>query len=192
MASVNSTPDKDDIDAPWGRDDEGNPHAPLGFKADGRPKISNRGRKAGGSTPSAPRARTTGGRSKTSNAERAGMLATMIDMFAVLPLAGASKSDGVAKRIGPKHAEALAGDAAIISHYRDPLVNGVMILAQSKPGVLAWMDSMEEKAPWLILAKVGIEMGNAIVRNHLTPDERLAEQGMETAQSVAQAMQNAA
>lgn len=189
---MSDAPDKDNPDAPWGyEEDEVTPKAPLGYKADGKPKISNRGRKAGSAGPSAPRARSTSSR-KSSPQQHAGMLATMIDMMVVVPLAGASKSDAVVKRIGAKHTEALAGDAAIISHYRDPLINGVMILAQAKPGVLAWMDTMEEKAPWLILAKVGADIATAIVKNHMEPNEQLAEAGMATAQDAVDAMQNAA
>jgi hypothetical protein len=185
-------PDANNPVAPWGyEDDDITPRAPLGYKADGTPRISNRGRKTG---PGTPRARTnnSGKKRRSSSADQASMLATIIDMMVVVPLAGASKSELVTKRIGPKHTAALAGDAAIINHYRDPLINGVMILAQAKPGVLAWMDTMEEKAPWLILAKVGADIATAIVKNHMSPDEQLAERGMETAQTAVDAMQNAA
>lgn len=192
--AFDTKPDASNPVAPWGyEDDDITPKAPLGYKADGTPRISNRGRKVGSAGPGTPRPRTSkSGKRRSSTADQASMLATIIDMMVVVPLAGASNSELVAKRIGPKHTAALAGDAAIINHYRDPLINGVMILAQAKPGVLAWMDTMEEKAPWLILAKVGADIATAIVKNHMSPDEELAEQGMETAQTAVDAMQNAA
>lgn len=192
---LDTKPDASNPAAPWGyEDDDITPKAPLGYKADGTPRISNRGRKTGPTGPRSPSTRTSSrkGKTKASDAQRKGMLMTLTDMWVTTPLAAGSQSDAIKNRLGEKHTKALAGDAAIVNHYREGIVDGLIILSQSKPGVLAWMDSMEEKAPWIMLVTVGMQMTKAIVENHLNPSEALAERGVTVAQENAQAWVEAA
>lgn len=185
---MSEAPDTSNPAAPWGYEEDGTtPKAPLGYKADGLPRISNRGRRTGSvvRSPGVKSGRKT--KQKSSDTQRKGMLMTLTDMWVVTPLAALSQSDAVKKRVGVKHTSALAGDAAIVNHYREGIVDGLIVLSQSKPAVLAWMDSMEEKAPWIMLATVGAQMTKAIVENHLNPSEALAKQGMQVAQENAQA-----
>lgn len=93
------------------------------------------------------------------------------------PLAAAADSPLIRKKLGERQALALAGDAVIIDAHAEPMVDAVMVLAQSKPGVLAWMDKAEDVAPYLMLAQVGASMVKALVQNHLSPDQRLADAG---------------
>jgi hypothetical protein len=51
------------------------------------------------------------------------------------------------------------------------------VLDQSKPGLLKWLDQVEDKAPYLLLANLGIQIGRAIVSNHMDPNPRLAKAG---------------
>lgn len=180
MSDIDITPDASNPAAPWGYEEDGStPKAPLGYKSDGKPRISNRGRKAGGGTGvAAPRRKTASKtRQGSSDSDRKKMLVDMVNMWVATPLAGASASPVLVKRIGEKQTDALAGDAVIISHYAEPLADGLITLSHSKPGVLAWLDTVEEKAPWMMLAMVGVQMSKAFVENHLNPNPDLAAAG---------------
>lgn len=172
-------PYPNDVNAPFGYEEDGiTAKAPLGYKADGKPRVSNRGRKSGGSTGvSSPRRNTTRKKAGRSDAQRRTMLMGLTDMWVTTPLAALSKSDAIAKRIGEKQADALAADALIIDTYKEGVANGLIQLSQTKPGVLSWLDTVEEKAPWMMLAMVGVQIAQAVVSNHMNPDARLAEAG---------------
>lgn len=176
-------PYPDDVKAPFGYDEDGvTPKAPLGYKSDGNPRISNRGRKAGsvGTTPRRTSStRRKGGRS---DAQRRDMLTMLADMWITTPLAALSKSDALAKRIGEKQTDALAADAVIVDHFKEGLADGLIELSKSKPSVLAWMDTVEEKAPWIMLATVGVQVAKAVVENHLNPSKEMANYGRQLAQ----------
>lgn len=176
-------PYPNDVNAPFGYEEDGiTAKAPLGYKADGKPRVSNRGRKSGGSTGvSSPRRTTAKSKKGRSDAQRREMLLELTDMWITTPLAALSKSDAIAKRIGAKQADALAADALILDTYKEGVANGLIYLSQTKPGVLAWMDTVEEKAPWMMLAMVGVQIAQAVVTNHMNPDPRLAEAGREMA-----------
>lgn len=182
-------PYPDDLKAPFGYEDDGiTPKSPMGLKSDGNPRVSNRGRKAGSSGTTGPR-RTTTTRSKKGrdDARRAQMLRDLTDMWITTPLAALSKSDAVAKRIGEKQADALAADAYIIDAHKEGLVTGLIYLSQTKPGVLSWLDTVEEKAPWMMLAMVGVQIAQAIATNHMSPNNDLATRGRNMAQQKAEA-----
>jgi len=171
-----TTPTDEKTVAPHGRDTDGSPLAPYGLKLDGTPKLSNRGAKPGqrgngGKTAKKPVTRST------TDAKRREMLLGLSDMLIVTPLAGISSSPILGKKIGPKQTDALAGDAVIVSHFAPALADSLIVLAQTKPGALAWMDTVEEKAPYLMLAQVGMEMAKAFIGNHLNPDRQLADAG---------------
>lgn len=163
----------DDPKAPFGLDGTGAPIAPYGYKVNGEPRISNRGAKPGqrgnGKKPGAAVSKT--------DEKRKEMLVALADMFLVTPLAGASLSPFLAKRLGERQTNALAGDAVIVSTFAPSAADGLIVLSQSKPGALAWLDTVEEKAPYLLLAQVGVQMTKAIIGNHMNPDARLANAG---------------
>lgn len=165
----------DDPKAPFGLDGNGVPITPYGTKVNGEPRISNRGAKPG--------MRGNGGKKAISAAasntdkKRKEMLVGLADMLIVTPLAGASLSPFLTKRLGERHTDALAGDAVIVSSFAPHLADGLIVLGQSKPGALAWLDTVEEKAPYLMLMQVGLQMTKAFVGNHMNPDARLANAG---------------
>ena len=165
----------DDPKAPFGLDGAGVPIKPYGTKVNGDPRISNRGAKPG--------MRGNGGKkaisaaSSNTDKKRKEMLVGLADMLLVTPLAGASLSPFLNKRLGERHANALAGDAVIVSSFAPHLADGLIVLGASKPGALAWLDTVEEKAPYLMLMQVGLQMTKAFVGNHMNPDERLANAG---------------
>ena len=168
--------------APHGTDSEGKPLAPYGYLKDGvTPRKSNRGARPGSGgrggvkRPARPRAATKMG--NRTDKQRVDTLVSLIDMTLVTPLAGLSVSPGISKRFGDKHSKAFAGDAVILSHFSPGVAEGLVVLSQTKPGVLAWMDQVEEKAPYLMLANVGLQMVKALVENHLHPSEDLARAG---------------
>ena len=168
--------DDEKTKAPHGRDEQGTPLAPYGYKVNGDPKISNRGR-----APAPPKKGTKNTRSgqqprgRTHSETRT----QLIELFGMVttPLAAASDSPVVRKRLGDRQAMALAGDALIIDAYAPPLVDGVMKLAESKPGLLAWMDKAEDVAPYLMLAQVTGQLAKTLIGNHLAPDPNLAAGG---------------
>lgn len=163
-----------DEDAPHGRDDNGVPLAPFGHRADGRPKLSNRGRTAKAPQKRAATSRPSA-RSRSRDQTKA-QLTELVGMFTT-PIAAATMSPAVKRRLGQKHADALAGDMVIVEAYADPLADALIQLSQTKPGVLAWMDQVEEKAPYLALLQVGAQMAKAIIGNHMSPDANLAAAG---------------
>lgn len=170
-----------DTKAPHGRDEHGEPLAPYGYKVDGTPRLSNRGAAPGqrgnGNSRAKSGAKVASGNQKAVDAKRKEMLLALTDMVVVTPLAGLSASPLLEKRLGKKHTDAFAGDAVIVSHFAPSLADSLIVLSQSKPGALAWLDQVEEKAPYLMLANVGIQMAKAFIGNHMNPDPRLADAG---------------
>lgn len=175
--------DEMDAKAPHGRDDHGVPLAPFGYKANGDPKKDRRGRAAGTRVADGPRRKPAGSKSapKRSDQQTREMLVSLSDMV-TMPLAGAARSPVVRKRLGENQAMALSGDAVILQSYAPHLADGLLALSQTKPGVLNFLDTMEGKAPYLMLAQVGMQMAKAMVSNHIHPDARLAAAGQTMAQ----------
>ncbi|MER7953058.1 hypothetical protein ABTY59_37335 [Streptomyces sp. NPDC096079] len=178
----------DDIDeqAPHGRDENGTPYAPYGYKANGDPKLSNRGRPAANAGPkvAAPpkkagapaaksAAKTSSAKKGRSEEETRGMLLGLAQMV-ITPLAAAGVNPAVRKRIGNRQGDALAGDAVILHAAAPGLVDGVMAYAKHKPGVLAWMDKAEDLAPSFLLIQELGKLGAALAKNHMAPDQSLA------------------
>lgn len=161
--------------APHGYEADGvTPKAPYGYRKDGVPRKSNRGARpgsfGGGSAPSSSKA------SKT-DAKRAEALVMFAEIFICQPLAIASKNRFVKRYIGEKHADALAGDALIISMHAELTARGMVEYATDHPGFLSWMDTVEEKASSLTLFYALGQMGKAMAMNHLNPDPKVAEAG---------------
>jgi hypothetical protein len=166
--------------APHGRDENGAPLAPYGFLKDGKtPRKSNRGARPGQrGNGNGARARRPGVKaSSPSDAQRKEQLCALGEMAIISPLAAASFSPVVAKKFGQKQADALAGDAVILTQFMPNIADGLIVLAQSKPGMLGWLDQVEDKAPYLLLANVGIQVAKALVSNHMDPNPRLAKAG---------------
>jgi len=180
-----------DPKAPHGREVDGTPKAPYGLKTDGTPRLSRRGAQAGqrgNNSSSRSNVRSIKGGRNTTDQQRKAMLVELTQNFVAMPLVALSSSPVVQKKIGASQADALAGDALILDQFAAPLADGLIMLSQAKPGVLSWMDTVEEKAPYLQLMMVGIQMTKALVGNHLRPDPRLAEAGRTQMQLKAQAM----
>lgn len=172
-------PDISNPAAPFGYNEDGSPLTPYGLKADGSPRISNRGRRTDG-TPRATPKRTTASkptRERMADEQRKQALLQLSEMFIEAPLATASTSRFVSKRLGDKHSDALAADALIWSHYAPSLADGLIVYSQSKPAVLSWLDGVQDKAPVLLLAQVGIQMTRAFVSNHMDPNPEIAKTG---------------
>jgi hypothetical protein len=166
--------------APHGRDEGGKPLAPYGYLKDGvTPRKGNRGARPGqrgnGNRASARRPGVKA--SSPTDAQRKEQLCALGEMAIITPLAAASFSPAVVKRIGQKQTDALAGDAVILTEFLPQIADGLIVLDQSKPGLLKWLDQVEDKAPYLLLANLGIQIGRAIVSNHMDPNPRLAKAG---------------
>lgn len=162
--------------APHGRDEQGVPRAPYGYKEDGNPRKSNRGRRAGVAAPPKKGERNVkaGARPKSRTRDQTkGQLLELVGMVTT-PLATAGHSPVVRKKVGERHAAAMAGDAVIIEALAPEFVDGFMLMADRKPGLLAWMDKAEDAAPALMMAKAGLTIVKAIVQNHMNPDPQLA------------------
>lgn len=166
--------------APHGRDANGTPLTPYGLTVQGNPRKSNRGARPGqrgnknGTMRSSAPTRTG---SNLSDQDRKGMLTELADMFITGPLASASQVPFIAKYIGPRQTDALAGDAFIISQYLPAMADGAILMAKTKPGLLAWLDKLENAAPQIILASAVLEAGKAVIANHFNPNPRVAAAG---------------
>lgn len=169
----------DDDAAPHGYNEDGTPAAPYGYRADGTPRKSNRGARPGqrGNGNRARRPTGRGTAKSPSDKVRKEQLIALGEMGIISPLAAASFSPVIAKKFGQKQADALAGDAVILTQYLPHIADGLIVLSQSKPGALAWLDQVEDKAPYLLLANVGIQVAKALVSNHMDPNPRLANAG---------------
>lgn len=176
----------EDLDAPHGRDPEtGKPLAPYGMTVDGKPRKSNRGARPGqrgnrprGSAAGSTRpASTSSTRKGPTAADRKQMLCELSSMLLETPLAAASQVPQLQKKIGPRQADALAGDAFIIGQYMPQLADGLIFYSQTNPKALSWLDKIEESGPMVVVAAALFQMGKALVHNHLAPDPRLAEAG---------------
>lgn len=179
--------------APHGRNEDGTPKTPYGVNLDGTPRKSNRGARpgqrgnGGRSRPPRPGAKST----NATDAQRKAALCQLGEMGITAPLAALSASPLIITRFGKDQADALAGDAVILNQYMPHLAEGLIVLSQSKPATLAWLDTVEEKAPFLLLASVGIQLAKALIGNHMNPDPRLANAGRLQAQMSARAMADA-
>lgn len=168
----------EEIAAPHGRDDDGKPLAPYGYLKDGvTPRKSNRGARPGqrgnGNRARPSRRPRVGGHNPT-DAQRKKTLVGLVETAITTPMLALSMSPVVAKRFGQGQADALAGDAVILNEAAPALADGLIVLSQSKPGALAWLDTVEEKAPYLLLATVGVQVAKALVTNHLNPNPEYA------------------
>lgn len=173
--------------APHGRDENGVPNAPFGKNLDGTPRKSNRGARAGQKGNATPVKRTV---SKTDRDRRDAVI-TMVNTMVVMPLAAASIAPPVVARIGQTQADALAGDAYLLNQYTPAIADGLIVLGQSKPGILRWLDQAEEKAPYLALTMAVVQLAQAVVINHRNPNPAMAQAAREAVLGAVQEAQEA-
>jgi hypothetical protein len=177
--------------APHGYEDDGvTPRTPYGVNLDGTPRKSNRGARPGqrGNGNRARKSRPGVKATSATDAQRKQALCALGEMAVTGPLAALSMSPVVSKRFGKEQADALAGDAVILNEALPAVADGLIVLSQSKPGALAWLDQVEEKAPYLLLASVGVQVMKALVTNHMNPNPKLAEAGRLRARMQQEAM----
>ncbi|MGW7281674.1 hypothetical protein ACWGIV_25925 [Streptomyces sp. NPDC054844] len=169
-----ATKEKADAEAPHGRADDGTPLAPYGLKTDGTPRLSNRGRTSKKSAPTGPSA--TKGRSagaQKAREQRDGLMQLADALLS--PAMAATSSPGFAKKVGEQRAAGLAGSLVIVDGFVPAYADWVVQLSQTKPGMLAWMDRMEDKAPYLQGAIITAQLVKAVAGQMMNPDPRLAE-----------------
>lgn len=173
-------PISDDPNAPFGLEEDGTAKAPYGFKNDGTPRRSAGGRTGAGPRP--PKRRTTsapiaGTPSKLTQSQKREQLVSLTNMFVVNGLVAAAMAPPVGNIIGEDQAMALAGDAVIVKEFAPAIADGLVGLSETHPNILAWMDGISDKAPYLVLLTVGMQMGKMMIQNHARPDVRLARAG---------------
>jgi hypothetical protein len=173
-------PENDDVEAPHGRDEQGVPLAPFGYRGDGRPRLSNRGRKAGPAAPKqaaappkkATRNETSGPRPGTPAAQKQALL-ELVDTV-LMPAALFATSPVAEKRMGERRATAAAGSVVIVQTYAEPLADAVVQLAVDRPGMLGWLERTNDVMPYLALLRVGAQMAKALYANYREPSPVLA------------------
>lgn len=165
---------KNPPEAPHGYAEDGiTPLAPYGLKADGTPRLNNRGRRAK-AAPTGPAAtKGSGASAKKARDQRDGLL-QLADALLSPAMAGAS-THAFVKKVGAKRASGIAGSLVILDGYMPAYAEWVVGLAQTKPGMLAWMDRLEENTPYLQGALITAQMVKALAGNMINPDPRLAE-----------------
>lgn len=174
--------ENEEIVAPHGRDDGGVPNAPYGYKDDGNPRKSNRGRRSGAPSVSAPPKKTdrnVKAQNRPKARTKAETKAKLLELVADGTASVAKLADTrlVRAKLGEKHADAVIGDAVIIGAVASPVLDGVIMYAERKPGLLAWMDKAEEAVPALLIFRGLSTMAAAIVQNHLDPNPDLTHAG---------------
>ncbi len=175
-----------DADAPHGRDPHtGDPLAPYGYRADGRPRLSRRGRSAGSKKASAPRKRSSSSSSSSSSsAAKKGPDYTEagrgVMMLAAMPFQVASMGPVgflVGRFLGEKYVTACAGNAAIVNMFTEPGAAAIAGVAEVNPGVARRLESGGIKVPYIIALKTGMDLVGALVQNFVQPSQELAETG---------------
>lgn len=178
-----------DETAPHGYEDDGvTPKAPYGLKVDGTPRKSRRGATAGSRGNTAPAKKGSTPRRSATDVQRKSMFIDLTANLVEMPLIAASRAKPLVRKIGEAQANALAGDAYIIHQLAGPFFDGLNVYSQTNPKALSWLDVVEEKAPILQLAMVGIQLVKAIAANHISPNPEMAEAGRQTAQNAAEEM----
>jgi hypothetical protein len=142
--------------------------------------LSNRGRAPGAASgkPAAPKpkAATAAAPSKTAQKQKAALMG-LADMVGP-PVVALAQRDWFLKRFGEKNSMGLAGNAVIFQSFAPHLADGAIQWSQSRPGILAWLDTVEDNAPAFTFIVAAAQMTKAMVSNMLAPDPRLAQAGV--------------
>jgi hypothetical protein len=161
--------------APHGRDEQGVPKAPFGYTQEGNPRKSNRGRRAGVTAPPKKTEKNVKAGARPKSRTRAQTKSQLMELVGEFTAAVAKGVDSgpVRARIGDRHAGAIMGHALIVQATAGDVLDGVIMMAEKRPGLLAWMDKAEEAAPALVVAKGLATMAAAMVQNHMNPSPEL-------------------
>jgi hypothetical protein len=171
---VADTAEKTDPKAPHGYADDGvTPLAPYGFKTDGTPKLSNRGRTAKKPPPGPAATKGNSAAARRAQSQRDGLL-QLADAL-VSPAMAATSSEAFAQKVGRRRADGIAGSLVIVDGFLPSYADWIVQLSSTKPGMLAWMDRLEEGAPYLQGAVITAQLVKALAGNMANPDPRLAE-----------------
>ena len=167
--------DDESVVAPHGRDDQGVPLAPYGYTQEGNPRKGNRGRRAGVAAPQKKAEKNTKVGARPKSRTKAQTKHQLMELVGELTAAVAKGADAapVRARIGDRHAGAIMGHALIVQATASDVLDGVILMSEKRPGLLAWMDKAEDAAPALLVAKGLATMAAAIVQNHLNPEPKL-------------------
>lgn len=191
----------DDVNAPFGFDEDGTVIAPYGFKADGAPRLSNRGRTAGsgfgGTGPGRKRAAAPQKKGPASRGpadkgpadkpviksngqvDYISAAAGYASIGAMLPgLVGGLPF--VTKLIGERQSLALRGDTAILSAVAEPVGEAVGAMAPRVPWLQSLLKGGAVPKDVFMLCTAVVQAGVAIVENHRNPSAQLAEMGQQT------------
>jgi hypothetical protein len=167
---------RNDPSAPHGYADDGvTPLAPYGLKTDGTPRLGNRGRaptKQGARKgPAAVQGNSAG--AKKAREQRDGLVQLADALLS--PAMAAMSNPAVAKKVGEKRAAGVAGSLLIVEGYVPAYADWIVALSTTKPGMLAWMDRLEDNAPYFQGAIITAQLVKAVASNMMSPDFRLAE-----------------
>lgn len=175
MAETKTAEKAADAQAPHGYADDGvTPLAPYGLKTDGTPRLSNRGRtakKAAAGGPSATKGRSAG--ATKAREQRDGLL--QLADAVLSPAMAATSSPGFVKKVGEQRAAGIAGALVIVDGFMPSYADWIVQLSQTKPGMLAWMDRLEESTPYLQGGIITAQLIKAVAGQIMNPDPRLAE-----------------
>jgi hypothetical protein len=183
----------DDVNAPFGYDEDGTVIAPYGLKADGTPRLSNRGRTAGAGfggggskkrTAPAPPKKPTASKGpadkptvrSNGQVDYTAAAVAYTSIAATLPgLAGGLPF--VSKMIGERQSLALRGDTAILASVAEPLGEAIGAMAPR----VSWLQGLLKggtipKDVFTLVTAIG-QATAAIVENHRKPSVQLAEMG---------------
>jgi hypothetical protein len=161
--------------APHGRDEQGVPKAPYGYTQDGNPRKGNRGRRAGIAAPQKKTEKNVKAGTRPKSRTRAQTKHQLMELVGELTAAVAKGADSavVRSRIGDRHAGAIMGHAVIVQAVAPDFLDGLILEAEQRPGLLAWMDKAEEAAPKVMMAKALMTMVGAMAQNHVNPSPEL-------------------
>jgi hypothetical protein len=161
--------------APHGRDEQGVPMAPYGYKEDGNPRKSNRGRRSGVAAPPKKGERNVKAGARPKSRTKAQTKTQLLELVGEFTAAVAKGADSrpIRAKIGDRHAGAVMGHAVIVQAVAPDILDGVIMAAEKRPGLLAWMDKTEEAVPALLIAKGLATLTAAIVQNHMHPSDEL-------------------
>lgn len=188
----------DDPKAPFGYDEDGHTIAPFGLKADGTPRLSNRGRMPGEGF-GGPRKKAAPAPQKKKATPKAGpaekpavsargqvdyrVVAGGLFQLGSIPfqMLGADPGGLVSRFLGKKQATALRGDAAIMTMFAEPMGNALGAVATVNPWLSAKLEGGNLPKEYIVLAVTASNLVGALVANHREPNERLAAMAEEMA-----------
>jgi hypothetical protein len=165
MSEERPEPISDDPAAPFGYDDQGNPIAPYGHTADGRPKRSPAGRRpepgsrrskraAGARSPSRKPKASASSRKAAQGADYAqGLQDMMVGPTVALTIAGMKRPE-------------LLADAATLELHLPPIADALGKLAAERPEVAAMLDRLMSAGPYTALLSATVPLVLQLGANH--------------------------